>query len=340
MQRRARKKSLKGISAHQGKTVGKEMHMADTIFVVGHKNPDTDSICAAIAYAELKSKTGSRQAKPMRAGEISKETKFILRYFETDAPELLGNAAGKKLILMDHNEVGQAVDGLEDAELLEIIDHHRLGGMKTAYPIRFNAQPVGSTSIIVAKEFSLNGVEMNAKTAGLLLSGIVSDTVMFKSPTTTDEDREIAEKLIKKSGLDLQGFGSEIMRAKCDIQGRSIAQIVGGDLKEYDFSGEKVGIGAIEIADFKDIEPMREQVLREMERIRAEKQWTMMILMITDIVRGDSKLLTVGQKLDVLERAFQKKVHDRAIYLEGVMSRKQQVVPPLEKTFRDLSKKQ
>mgnify|MGYP001078042795 CR=1 FL=1 len=313
--------------------------MAETIFVVGHKSPDTDSICAAIAYAELKKKTGSEQARPMRAGEISKETNFVLRYFNISPPELLGDVAGKKLILVDHNEVGQAVDGLEEAELLEIIDHHRLGGMKTAYPIRFNAQPVGSTSTIVAKEFYANEVEMSRKTAGLLLSGILSDTVMFKSPTTTSEDKEMAEKLARKAELDLQGLGSEIMRAKCDIQGRSVAQIVGGDLKEYDFSGNKIGIGAVEIADFKDIEPMMEQTLKEMERTRAEKQWTTMILMITDIVRGDSKLLIVGQKLDVVERAFQKSAHDQVIYLEGVMSRKQQVVPPLEKTFRELSKK-
>ena len=312
--------------------------MTDVILVVGHKDPDTDSICASIAYAELKSKTG-REAKPMRAGGVNKETEFILKYFSTDAPEFLGNGAGKRLILVDHNEVGQAVDGIEDAELLEIVDHHRLGGMKTAYPIRFNAQTVGSTCTIVAKEFSVSAVEMNKKTAGLLVSGILSDTVMFRSLTTTDEDREIAETLAERAGLSLQRFGSEILQAKCDIEGKSVAQIVGGDLKEYDFSESKVGIGALEIADFKDVEPMEERILQEMERKRAEKQWTTVIMMLTDIVKGDSKLFVVGQKLDVLERAFGKTVQNRIIYLEGVMSRKQQVVPALEKTFEEMSRK-
>ncbi len=271
----------------------------------------------------------------MRAGETNNETNFILNYFKTDIPELLENAAGKKVILVDHNEVGQAVDGIENAEILEIIDHHRLGGMKTAYPIRFNAQPVGSTSTIVASEFAANNVKMNSKTASLLLSGILSDTVMFKSPTTTDLDRETAKKLAKEAGLDIQRFGSKVMRAKCDLKGKSVRQIVRGDLKEYEFSGNRVGIGALEIADFDDAKPMREEMIQEMERTRTENQWTAMILMITDIMRGDSELLLVGQKLDIPEKAFGKTLQDQAIYLDGVMSRKKQVVPPLEKAFKE-----
>ena len=313
--------------------------MTEPVFVIGHRNPDTDSICAAIAYAELKTKILNGNVRAARTGEINNETKFILEFFKANPPELLENASGKKLILVDHNEVGQAVDGIEDAEILEIVDHHRLGGIKTAYPIRFNAQPVGSTSTIVAKEFILNKEKISKKTAGLLLAGILSDTVMFKSPTSTEEDREIAEKLAKRAGLDFQRFGIEVIRAKCNIEGKTVSQMVSGDLKEYDFSGEKVGIGALEIADFKDVETMIEQILEEMEKTRAEKQWTMMLLLVTDVVRGNSKLLLVGQKLDIVENAFGRTAEKQALYLENVMSRKKQIVPPLEKAFREINVK-
>jgi manganese-dependent inorganic pyrophosphatase len=228
---------------------------------------------------------------------------------------------------------------VEDAKILEIVDHHRLGGIKTAYPIRFNAQPVGSTSTIIAKEFFINKEKISKKTAGLLLAGILSDTVMFKSPTSTEEDREIAEKLAKRVGLDLQTFGIEVMRAKCDIGGKTVSQIVRGDLKEYDFSGEKVGIGALEIADFEDIKTMREQILQEMEKTRAERQWTMMLLLVTDVMRGDSKLLLVGERLHILEKAFGKTAENQTLYLENVMSRKKQIVPALEKTFKEMNLK-
>jgi manganese-dependent inorganic pyrophosphatase len=308
--------------------------MTDPVFVIGHRNPDTDSICAAIAYAELKSKNLDGVVKPARTGEINNETKVILEFFNTDPPMLLENAKGKKLILVDHNELAQAVDGVEDAEIIEIVDHHRLGGIRTAFPIRFNAQPVGSTSTIVAKEFIFNKEKISKKTAGLLLAGILSDTVMFKSPTATEEDREIAETLAREAGLDLETFGTKVIRAKCDIGDKTVQQMVRGDLKEFDFSGEKVGIGALEIADFEDVETMRDQILREMEKTRAEKRWTIMLLLITDVMKGDSKLLLVGDKLQIVEKAFGKNIEEQSLYLENVMSRKKQVVPPLEDAFK------
>ena len=304
------------------------------VYIIGHKSPDTDSICAAIAYANLKRVTGENSAaKAARAGEINPETEFVLNRFGVEAPELLENAAGKKLILVDHNEFAQMVDGAEEAEILEVLDHHRIE-FKWANPILFHTEPVGSTSTLVAEKYFEKGIELDEKMAGIMLAAILSDTVVFKSPTSTDRDKEVAEKLAKIVGVDPQKFGVEVKKAKASLEGKSAKDIIRSDFKDYTFGGKKVGVGQVEIVDIEEARSRKQEILDEMRRMTAEEGYDMVFMMLTDIIQEGTELLVVGDEDGAVTRkAFNAELNDNSVYIEGMMSRKKQVIPPLEKTM-------
>ncbi|MEX2706404.1 MAG: manganese-dependent inorganic pyrophosphatase [Candidatus Freyrarchaeum guaymaensis] len=304
------------------------------VYIIGHKSPDTDSICAAIAYANLKRATGENSAaKAARAGEINPETEFVLNRFGVEAPELLENAAGKKLILVDHNEFAQMVDGAEEAEILEVLDHHRIE-FKWANPILFHTEPVGSTSTLVAEKYFEKGIELDEKMAGIMLAAILSDTVVFKSPTSTDRDKEVAEKLAKIVGVDPQKFGVEVKKAKASLEGKSAKDIIRSDFKDYTFGGKKVGVGQVEIVDIEEARSRKQEILDEMKRMTAEEGYDMVFMMLTDIIQEGTELLVVGDEDGAVTRkAFNAELKDNSVYIEGMMSRKKQVIPPLEKTM-------
>ncbi len=303
--------------------------MAD-IYVIGHKAPDTDSICSAIAYARFKREFEGVNAEATRADEINPETKYVLNYFKVDVPPLLGDAKGKKLILVDHNEFSQAVNGIEGAEIIEVLDHHKID-FKYPEPILFHSEPVGATATLIAKKYFEKGTKIPREIAGVLLAAILSDTVVFKSATCTPVDREIALKLAKIVQVDPEKFGVEIKKAKASLKGKTAADILMADFKDYEFKGVKVGIGQVEVFDLQEALEMKKGILREMEKKR-EEGYGLILMMITDIIKEGTELLAVG-KIDVVEKAFGKKVKDGSVYLEGVMSRKKQVVPPVEKAF-------
>lgn len=304
------------------------------VYIIGHKSPDTDSICAAIAYANLKRVTGENSAaKAARAGKINPETEFVLNRFGVETPELLENAAGKKLILVDHNEFAQMVDGAEEAEILEVLDHHRIE-FKWANPILFHTEPVGSTSTLVAEKYFEKGIELDEKMAGIMLAAILSDTVVFKSPTSTERDKEVAEKLAKIVGVDPQKFGVEVKKAKASLEGKSAKDIIRSDFKDYTFGGKKVGVGQVEIVDIEEARSRKQEILDEMRRMTAEEGYDMVFMMLTDIIQEGTELLVVGDEDGAVTRkAFNAELKDNSVYIEGMMSRKKQVIPPLEKTM-------
>jgi manganese-dependent inorganic pyrophosphatase len=303
------------------------------IYVFGHKNPDTDSICAAIAYAYLKNKLGF-EAKPFRLGEINNETKLVLSKFNVEVPELLSSVEGKDVILVDHNEFEQSADGIEKANIIEIIDHHK---MKFSWdkPIYILTMPLGSTCTIIAKLFSQHSIEIPKELAGIMLSAILSDTVIFKSPTTTEEDKKIAEKLAEIAGIsDITAWGVEMFKAKSEVASKSARELICGDCKLYDFNGKKVLIGQIEVVDDKEVLERKEELLEEMEKIKEEENLYGVVLMITDIMKAGSTLLVVAESLEPFEKAFNVKFEENSIWLPCVMSRKKQIVPPLENVFK------
>lgn len=226
----------------------------ETVYVIGHKNPDTDSVCSAIAYAKLKNLEGDMEYKPVRCGDLNQETKFLLKYFNVPEPELIKNIENKKVILVDHHELGQVCDGVSKATVLEVIDHHRVSPFETSSPILFHTEPVGCTATIITDFYNYRKIKIPKEIAGILLGSILSDTVIFKSATTTLKDKEMANELNKVAKVDMESFGLELKKAKSSIKGRSINDIIMSDFKEYSFSGTKVGIGQIEVVEFSEAE--------------------------------------------------------------------------------------
>ncbi len=301
----------------------------EEIYVFGHKSPDTDTICSAIAYAKIKNLT------PARLGEINEETKFVLEKFCVEIPRPIENVEGKKVVLVDHNEFQQSADGIEKAEIVEVIDHHKI---KFSYdkPIKFLTEPLGSTATVIAKYFEsdIEKIEVNEKKKikGLLLSAILSDTVVFKSPTTTEEDKKIANELAKAVGIDaLIKFGIDIKKAKGSIRGKTVESIIMADFKEFDFNGKKVGIGQTEIVDINEIYEIKAQISKFLENLKNEN-YEMTVFVATDIIKEGSELFFAGDKSKI-EKAFGIKVVGNFVYIPGLMSRKKQVVPKLQQVF-------
>jgi len=303
--------------------------------VVGHKSPDTDSVAAAISYANLKNQLGMPEIYvPAAAGTINAETKFVLDHFSVPVPETITDGKGKKIVLVDHNEVGQAVENIKEATILEVIDHHKIGDITTPNPIFFHNEPVGSTATIVSAMYDQYKVPISREMAGVMISAILSDTVLFKSPTCTAKDKEEVAKLAKITGEDFQEYGIAMLTAKSDISSKTAMDIVKGDYKHFDFAGTKAGVGQIEVMDLSVLAPRKKEILETMEKVRKDEGLSFVLIMLTDVMKEASDLLFVGSPVDKFEKAFAGKMENNSIYKKGVLSRKKQVIPPLEAAFK------
>jgi manganese-dependent inorganic pyrophosphatase len=294
-------------------------------------------VTSAIAYANLKNAMGMKEVVPAAAGPVNNETAFILNHFKLPAPMVCKDAAGAKVILVDHNEVGQAVDNIMKADVVEIVDHHKIGDVQTGKPIFFLNMPVGATGTIIAGLYDQNGIAVPKAIAGLMMAAILSDTVLFKSPTCTEADKAAVAKLSKICGEDPMKFGMEMLKAKSDIKSKSAKDILFGDFKKFDFSGVKSGVGQIEVMDLSDLETKRAAILEEMKKTAEAEKLEMIVLMLTDVMKEASDLLFVGSDNAKagFEKAFGGKVGaNSAIYKEKCLSRKKQVIPPLESAFK------
>ena len=233
----------------------------------------------------------------------------------------------KQVVLVDHNEVGQAVSGLEQAELVGIIDHHRLGDVQTGYPVFMRNEPVGSTTTIIATMFQEHGLMPGEKLAGLMAAAIVSDTVMFKSPTTTPRDRRIAERLARIAGLDLEALGKEVFSASsADKPAQTLLMT---DFKEFHLADHRLGISQITTMDAQQLLNRKEEFLEEMKKLQKERHYDMTLLMITDVLREGTELIFNGDK-EIIRQAFDiHEISDQHVFLKGIVSRKKQMVPAL-----------
>lgn len=312
------------------------------IYVVGHKNPDTDSVCSAIVFAHLlnewKNKGGlvkfDEEAVPVIQGEPNPETKYVLEKFGIKVPEIMTDAEGKKVALVDHSEKVQAPDNIDKAEVVAIVDHHKIGDVTTPNPILFVNLPIGSTGTVLKLLFDWTGVEIPKDLAALMLASILSDTVIFKSATTTDMDKKVSEELAKIAGIDnIQEFGIDIKSKLSDVSGLSAREIITRDFKDFDMSGNKVGVGQIEVVDLKLVENRVDELLDEMKKMKEEAGYAGLYLMLTDIMKEGTLLLAIVDDESVVEKAFGKKLENNKVWLDGVMSRKKQVVPPLENAY-------
>jgi manganese-dependent inorganic pyrophosphatase len=307
--------------------------MSRTVYVIGHRNPDTDSVCAAIAYAHLKNRLGDRDVKPARAGEIDEETAFVLQRFDVPVPELLTDATGLDLVLVDHNEVGQALPHIDAANVREVWEHHRIGDLRLPEPIVFHCEPVGATATLIAELYFARGVAPTRAMAGIMLASILSDTVGFRSPTTTEKDHLVASRLAPIAGVDAQALAEDMLRIKsAAAEKKTAAQIVGDDFKAFELDGLRVGIAQVEVTRADAFRDRKAEIVREMRAAREAAGLAQVILMITDVRAKGSDLWFVGDRREVFERAFGV-LEDDALRLPGCMSRKKQVVPRLELAF-------
>ncbi len=242
----------------------------------------------------------------------------------------------EKVILVDHNEKTQAVAGIEEAHIIEIIDHHRLGGLETGEPIFIRHDPVGSTSTIVANMHWHRNVEIPLNVSGLLLAGILSDTLLFKSPTSTPQDREAAKRLAEIAGIDLTEFGMAVLRAGSRFNGLESEEIIRYDLKEFQIADYRVSISQINVMDAADILAKRSEGLGgALSMVRQKEGYDISLLMVTDILQETTHLLHAGRPVSLLRRAFGEESTDTTFVLQGTMSRKKQVVPPLVDAARE-----
>lgn len=240
------------------------------------------------------------------------------------------NHARKRVILVDHNEPEQSIPGLEQSELLEILDHHRLGDIQTRSPVAIRMEPVGSTTTIVASMFFEHGVTPGKSLAGLMAAGIVSDTVIFKSPTCTEKDKRMAYRMAQLAGINLDQLGIDIFSAASDIEGKTPKELLFNDYKEFSLGDQKVAIGQVTCMNIDDLIAVEDEIIDNMNFILKEKKLHMMLFMETDIIKEGTKLLFVGMDAEaMMADAFNSKVEANSVFLNGVMSRKKQVVPAI-----------
>ena len=303
------------------------------VYVYGHKNPDSDSVCAAIALADLKSKIGV-DAVPVVQGNLNPESNFILEKFGVSAPEIISSGAGKQVILVDHSDLAQSLDDLKDAEILGIVDHHKLGDVTTSNPLECWIWPVGCTCTVLKAMYDFFGVEIPKPIAGIMLCAILSDTVIFKSATCTDQDKEASDALAKIAGeSDLAALGMEMFKVKSAVEGTPARELVLRDYKDFDMSGKKVGIGQLEVVDLSILDSVKPALAEDIKALKAEGDRHSVFLLLTDIMKEGSEMLIASDDESVVQKAFGIAPEGGKVWLDGVMSRKKQVVPNFEKAF-------
>ncbi|MCM3620048.1 manganese-dependent inorganic pyrophosphatase [Sutcliffiella horikoshii] len=300
------------------------------VLVLGHKNPDTDTICSAIAYAELKKQLGM-DAEPVRLGELNGETEYALKEFNSEVPRLVETVANevKEVILVDHNERQQSVSDIDQVRVLEVIDHHRIANFETAEPLLYRAEPVGCTATILNKLYKENGVEISKPIAGLMLSAIISDSLLFKSPTCTEQDVQAAKELAEIAGVNAEEYGLAMLKAGADLSDKTVEQLISLDAKEFQMGNYKVEIAQVNTVDTNDVLAKQEELEAVITANVANKDLDLFLLVVTDILENDSVALALGSQAPAVEKAYNVTLENNTALLKGVVSRKKQVVPVL-----------
>lgn len=303
----------------------------EKVFIFGHKSPDTDTITSSIVMENLEKKMGNTGAKAYRLGKINKETEFILNYFKVEAPELLEKVEEKaNVILVDHNSFAQSVEGIEKANILKVIDHHCISGFETSTPLFYIAEPVGCTATILYELYMMNKIEIEKTIAGLMLSAIISDTLLFKSPTCTEKDKEAAKELAKIAGIDIEKYGMEMLKAGTDLSDFTAEELINLDSKEFEANGMKFQVAQVNTASIADVLKSKEEIENAINAFIKANNIDLFLFAITDIINSNSQAIILGTKTDVAEKAFNVKLENNMAFLPGVVSRKKQIIPVLK----------
>jgi len=305
----------------------------EKVLVFGHKNPDTDTITSAIAYAELKKALGVN-AEAIRLGEMNDETLFALDTFKVSAPRLVTEVAteASHVILVDHNERQQSANDIDAVTVTEVIDHHRIANFETSDPVYYRAEPVGCTATILNKLYKEHGVAIKPEIAGLMLSAIISDSLLFKSPTCTEQDIIAARELAEIAGVDANVYGLEMLKAGADLSKKTVPELIALDAKEFTMGTLKVEIAQVNTVDTAEVLLRQEELETAINEVILAKGLDLFVFIVTDILTNNSVGLVLGKEAILVERAYGLEATNNLVYLEGVVSRKKQVVPVLTDT--------
>ena len=305
-----------------------------SVYVFGHKNPDSDSIVGAISLSYLKNKSEKEEYIPARQGEITAETQFILDTFGGELPELKTSVAGERVFIVDSTDKAHFQDDIDEATIIGIADHHKLGDLTTDTPLEAWIRPIGCSNTVIYEMYRCYGVEVPKEIAGLMMMAILSDTVIFKSPTCTKVDTKAVKELAQIAGVtDYKKLAMEMFIVKSAVDGASARDLNTRDYKEFNMNGTKVGIGQLEMVDISVLEPREEELLEDMKKMKEEGGLHTVLILLTDIMKEGSKLLVVSDDESKIEKAFDIKLQDHKAWLDGVLSRKKQVVPFVQPQF-------
>ena len=304
----------------------------EKVLVFGHKSPDTDSICSTLAMANLQTKLRGEEVIPCRLGELNEETKYALKYFEVEAPKFIEKVEeGQNVILVDHNEFSQSVDGIENAKIIAVVDHHRINNFQTSEPLLYYAQPVGCTATILLELFKVNNIEIEPKIAGLMLSAIISDTLLLKSPTTTDKDKKAVEELAKIANVDISKYGLDMLKAGTDLDKYTEDELIRLDAKCIEKEEIKYVIAQVNTVSIPDVLKRKAKIEEEMNKEILAKGLSLFVFIITDIVNSNSEAIVLGDRTELISKSYE--IDDDIAVMPGVVSRKKQVLPLVEKNM-------
>lgn len=298
------------------------------ILTFGHKNPDTDTVTSALVMEDLQNALG-KDIEAVRLGDLNGETEYALKHFNVNAPRVIERLHGEDVILVDHNEFQQSVDGIEDANILMVVDHHRIANFETAGPLYYRAEPVGCTATILNKMYKEHGVEIKPEIAGLMVSAIISDSLLFKSPTCTDEDVKAAEELAAIANVDIQSYGLDMLKAGAKTADKTAEELLNIDAKSFSMGEHEVRVAQVNTVDIDEVLSRQEELENAINAETAQEGYALFVLVVTDILNSNSKVLALGQQQAAVEKAFNVVLDKNTAVLEGVVSRKKQVVPQL-----------
>ena len=304
----------------------------EKVLVFGHKSPDTDSICSTLAMANLQTKLRGEEVIPCRLGELNEETKYALKYFEVEAPKFIEKVEeGQNVILVDHNEFSQSVDGIENAKIIAVVDHHRINNFQTSEPLLYYAQPVGCTATILLELFKVNNIAIEPKIAGLMLSAIISDTLLLKSPTTTDKDKKAVEELAKIANVDISKYGLDMLKAGTDLDKYTEDELIRLDAKCIEKEEIKYVIAQVNTVSIPDVLKRKAKIEEEMNKEILAKGLSLFVFVITDIVNSNSEAIVLGDRTELISKSYE--IDDDIAVMPGVVSRKKQILPLIEKNM-------
>lgn len=302
-------------------------------YVFGHINPDSDSIVGAISLAHLKSELGEA-CTPTRQGDISPETEFILKRFGYEVPQLKTSYAGDEVYLVDFSDLAQAPADIKEATIKGIVDHHKLGDITTDTPLECWIRPIGCSNTVIKEMYDYHGVAIPKNMAGMMLCAILSDTVLFKSPTCTKADTKAVKELAKIAEIeDFKALGMEMFIVKSAVKGASARELTTRDYKDFDMAAKKVGVGQLEVVDLSVFDDKKQMLFDDLKALKEEGGRHTTMLLLTDIINEGSQLLVVSDDASIVEKAFDVKLENNQVWLPKVLSRKKQVIPFLQKAF-------